>query len=613
MKKKPYFAYRSFWKEFDAKKRFREVGVNQYCVFAAHSNNSLGEPYCQYPPTWLWFDAYDFAPFDEQVEDLLAIHPEPEILCMVDLNSPVWLARQLGCRKVSSDSFAALTDALAAECWFEATQKYMEALIRHAEEKYGQLIQCYILACGATDEWMDYSGGRETREKLERYRAWNRERGEAEPDCIPSLNRRFHAPHPGGLRDPETDREAVRYWRFLSELVAGSILRFAAAAKALIPAEREVGVFYGYILELKLGLVQCGHLAYEKVLASQAVDFVISPGSYSDRQMGGGGGFMTPNGTVHRFGKGCLHELDHRTHTANMQLTPNVRLPWMTAWPDERADIAGLRREFGRSLCHGTSVWWFDMWGKFFDSDRVMAEIGRFGKLWEEFADRDTEPLAEVAVIVDPDSMLYVDDSGKEGISSRIYEPLIAACNRLGAPYRVFSFNDLPEVDWSGCKLAIFPALFEVTEEKRALLERHILTGGRSVLWLFGAALSDGRSWSEAGMRDLTGFDFGAPAGVSERDSWRSFYRPEYNITAAELKVIASAAGIHLYTDAELPVWVTEKLLMVHSAESGPITIRLPEKRSRIRERFDERFELAEAAEFTYIFKGPETILLELT
>ena len=44
------FAYRSFWPEFKAMRQFRDAGVNTVCVFAANTDNSLGKPYCKYPP-----------------------------------------------------------------------------------------------------------------------------------------------------------------------------------------------------------------------------------------------------------------------------------------------------------------------------------------------------------------------------------------------------------------------------------------------------------------------------------------------------------------------------------------------------------------------------------
>ena len=109
---KPFFAYRSFWKEFEAKKRFASIGVDQFAVFASHSTNSLGEPYCQYDPTWLWYDTYDFAPFDQQVNDVIGLCPEAKILCLIDLNSPLQLTRQL-----YVDSYPAVTLAAAHDRW----------------------------------------------------------------------------------------------------------------------------------------------------------------------------------------------------------------------------------------------------------------------------------------------------------------------------------------------------------------------------------------------------------------------------------------------------------------------------------------------------------------
>lgn len=616
MKRKPFFAYRSFRKEFDAMRDFSAAGVNQFCIFPAHTANSLGEPYSEYAPTWLAPDVYDFVPFDQQVEDVRKISPEPELLCMVDLNSPQWLARRLNVAHCGpADSFLSLTDALASPAWFEATRNYMEALIRHAEAKYGRLIRCYILACGTTDEWMDYSNGRESLQKLNRYREWTLARGEEPSECIPPYSRRFHAPH-NGLRDPQEDAEALRYWKFHSELVADSILKFAGAARTLIPADKEIGGFYGYVLELGVRrLVQAGHLAYEKILASDRIDFLISPGSYQDRELGGGGGFMTPNGSLHLAGKGCLHECDHRTHTANLKLTPHIELTWMPMlWKNEKEDISGLRREFCRSLLHGTSLWWFDMWGKFFIGRETLREIARFKQLWDRFADSDRQPDAEVAVIVDPESLRYVDDESEDSFARKIMPPLLRCCNRLGAPCRIYTLSDLSRIpDLDRLKLVILPALYEVTPEKHALLEKHLLRNNRIILWLHGAGLSDGQRWSEEAMRELTGFTFGRPGAPIQRNGWTSVYHPSYDaLTPGELRELARTSGVHLYSDQPLPVWASGELLMVHSGESGRCEIRLPRPAATVTELFDGRIHAAETDRIQCEFDGSETLLFEV-
>lgn len=45
-----FFAYRSFWPETEAMKQFADIGVNLYAVMPSNSFNSLGEPYCKFPP-----------------------------------------------------------------------------------------------------------------------------------------------------------------------------------------------------------------------------------------------------------------------------------------------------------------------------------------------------------------------------------------------------------------------------------------------------------------------------------------------------------------------------------------------------------------------------------
>ena len=72
----------------------------------------MEKPYGQYDPTWLWYDTCDFAPFDQQVNDVIGLCPEAKILCLIDLNSPLWLTRQL-----YVDSYPAVTLAAPHDRW----------------------------------------------------------------------------------------------------------------------------------------------------------------------------------------------------------------------------------------------------------------------------------------------------------------------------------------------------------------------------------------------------------------------------------------------------------------------------------------------------------------
>ena len=44
------FAYWSFWQEFAAMRQFKDAGVHSVCIFAASTDNSLGQPYSTFPP-----------------------------------------------------------------------------------------------------------------------------------------------------------------------------------------------------------------------------------------------------------------------------------------------------------------------------------------------------------------------------------------------------------------------------------------------------------------------------------------------------------------------------------------------------------------------------------
>ena len=610
---KPFFAYRSFRRELETVRRFYETGVRQFCVFPANTTNSLGQPYVEYPPNWIFFDTYEFEHVDRQIADLLSVAPEAELLCMIDLNSPNWLVRQL--MQTLADSTLGLTNALTTERWRVETGKYLRALIAHIETVWPRRVRAYILACGMTDEWMDYSKGCELAGKRSAYRRWCAERGEQEPDSIPDLAHRFRSDPPLFLRDPEKDAESLRYWRFISECVADGIGAFVAETRKRIPEETALGVFYGYILQLtRARLVQCGHLAYEKVCEIPGLDFLISPGCYYDREMGGGAGFMAPNGTLHLHGKNAFHEIDHGTSTANYQLRSGIRLRWMKGWPDEAADVAGIRREFCRSLFHGASLWWFDMWGGYYESGRLVEEIGTFQKIHDRLADVRREPEAQIAVIVDPESALYVDDEAPETIAEEMMPLLLRACNRCGAPYRVFSFRDIPHIEEPDAyRLVLLPGLFELSEEKERILRKWILKGDRTVVWLYGAALFDGRRKTPSRMRELTGFrqeESGAPERKME--NWTSVFLPDSrSLTPEKLRSLAEKAGVHFYTDLLCPVWASRDLLMIHTAESGRQTIRL-RRPAGIRMLLGRDARNVEPTRFEYEFSGPETILVEL-
>ena len=111
--KNQYYAYRSFWPELEARKKFRDiVGVNVNNVMISNTVNSLGFPYTKYPPVWKWNGVYDLDSFDRQLDDVIRVVPDAKFLCMLDLNTPQWWTRYLGAFGVRYDSFYELPQRL---------------------------------------------------------------------------------------------------------------------------------------------------------------------------------------------------------------------------------------------------------------------------------------------------------------------------------------------------------------------------------------------------------------------------------------------------------------------------------------------------------------------
>lgn len=608
------FAYRSFWPEFEAMGEFQAVGVDTVCIFAANTDNSLGLPYSKYPPVWRWFDKYDFASLDRQYDDVLERNPQAEFICMVDLNTPIWLQRQLSLRGQSAEceSFTMLSCACANPQWREATGAWLEAIVGHIEQRYGDRIKAYLLACGQTDEWMDYSRGVAGRNKTAAWQTWRREHGKDEAP-VPTFAALDRASFNNLIRDPATERDAIDYAQFSGDLIVDTVLEFAAKTRRLIAPQREIGMFFGYILELtNTRLVSAGHLEYERLYASPDIDFFISPGTYGDRPMGGGSGFMVPNGTRLLNGKGFLHEIDHRTPTYNVNLDEFVAIAWMTPWTDQAQTDAGLKREFALAIINHASLWCFDMWGGVFRTPETMRVVARAKALWDRYAALPAPSRAEVALVVDPQSARLVNDLNP--LVRDIYQGTRNKLNRLGAPFEVFSFNDLERADLAAYKLFVFPGLFEITPEKAAVLKNRVCRAGRSVVFIHAPGISDGLTLDPARVEALTGTAFGTPGVATvERGDWTAIYAAEYaDLTPNVLKEAAARAGVTTYCADEVPVFANERLIAVHMAVGGEKTITLPVPCRAVRELFTDRVISVEDQRFRYTFAAPDTALFEL-
>lgn len=588
------------------------MGVETVCFFPASTDCSLGVPYSAFPPIWIGPGRYDFASLDKQVEQIRQANPKAKLLCMIDLNTPHWWVRLHGRRSGCCDTFYQQGRTAATDVWRKETREYLRAFLGHMEKRHAPSVAGYILACGATTEWQDCSHGEESASRRAAWRAWMKANQRPDPVDIPPASLRERTTH-GIFRDPVKDRLALDYWRFNSWLTGDAILFFAGAVQEVIDHRVPIGIFYGYVLEHARGrLLYEGHLDFDRVFRSKDLDFFLAPGPYFDRQIGGGSGFMTCTGSLRLYGKGCIREIDHRTHTSRSTVELGVSVPGhRDGFPDEKATIAGLRREFSLSLIEGTSLWWFDMFGGWYEGQAVISAIEQMRTLWQQHAPRSTGPAAEVAVLVDAESMVYVD-----GMASILPEFLYrqrAGLARMGAPYEVFSVADLATLDLSKHKLILLPNLFVVDAAKRDLLRKKVCRGDKTVVWVYAPGVIADGVYDRANIEKLTGIRPDVTE-LTERkmDGWTSVFAPKPNLPSTTLRKLARDAGVHIYSDAPEPLYANEHLLAAHSLKGGKRTFELPRRCRRITELFTHRVVAENATRFSDSLAAPSTVLYAL-
>ena len=168
--------------------------------------------------------------------------------------------------------------------------------------------------------------------------------------------------------------------------------------------------------------------------------------------------------------------------------------------------------------------------------------------------------------------------------------------------------------DFDRYKLVVFPGLFRITPEKRAILEQYVLKNGRHVLWMYAPGI-----WNEAGLdpancTQLTGVPYGYPElSVQPMDGWVSCYLHSYEaLTPAVLQQLAVQSGVRMTVQDPLPVYAEGDLLALHTAEGGVRTVYVDSSRTEAEELFTGQRFPVENGQFRYPFAEPDTALFLL-
>ncbi len=598
-----YIGYRSFRRQFERTKDFADMGIPLRIFFAANTVNAYGKPYCDYPPVWTGIGQYDWSALDAQVEDFLKVSPNAGFICMIDLNTPYWAMRRF-----SIDSFTEISHAASDPGWIKATREWMLAFIAYAERKWGSRIRAYVLAGGCTCEWYEWDKGRTGNVKNAAWRRWCKARGLDHGPSVPDAAVLRKAAFENLVYDPAGERRKIDYWRFHNSVVADAILSFTSAARRAIPRQKGIGVFYGYYYTDAARHTSFGHLDYERVYASPDVDFFVSPANYSDRHIGGGSGSQIVHSTALLHGKRLMHEIDIGPHSQKF---------WKPGtWKTFEEDLAGNTREAAFAIANGCSYYWFDMWGGengFYDDPALRRRIAKLAEITRRYGASLPRPAAEVLLVSDPESIYHLNERDpKERAFGGYFRN---ALSKTGVPFDVCTLSDLATRDVSNAKVVVYPAAINITPEKRALIGRKILGGGRTVVWCYAPGISNGKSLDVRRVKEYAGVPYATP-GVSSTGmdgGWTSVYARDYRLyTPAKLREIIVSSGAHVWASRPCVVFANGRFLAVHTKDGGKIRLSLPRRYAKVTDLLEDKVVAENADGFECDFSAPDTRLFDL-
>ena len=477
---------------------FYKAGIKLFCIVECAIDNSLGNPYSLFGESWLDDEVYDFSPTDRQIDLFIKNAPDAYFSLMISVDTRKWW---LDKRKDYANSYYELSKMEADSLWRELAAKYMQALIRHVEEKYGDRFFGYFIFCGTTTEWFSEKSYEQPSEiSLRAYRAWKSD----EYAEIPDHDKRETSPDVVFL-EPKRESELIEYRKFEAWQRSDTILYFAEKAHEILKHKKLIGLYFGYIFELHAPrLWNTCALDYERIFKSPHVDMIANPISYSFRAQSDGSHGMVTDTTLAWNNKICFYEHDQTTY-----IVPDIIEGQPFTHPNKCTniddDINLLRRDFMLGLSRGCASWWFDMFGGWFYDKRFMDEIEGMVKITDKLSELPYDTTAEIAVVAAPESMYFVNKNSK--LSETLFKLQREGLAELGAPYALVSACDMDKLVENNYKLIIFLDQFLQTEKSDKIISE-LRRQGKNLLFLYAHnIITDSQKFDISAMSQSLGIE----------------------------------------------------------------------------------------------------------
>jgi hypothetical protein len=563
--------------------------------------------------------------------------------------------------------------SLGSDFWETAGLGALEAMARHVKgQDYGERVVGYLPTAYNSNEWFfrsyhdirvfDFCPAMQNA-----FGEYMRERTGTEREFkVPGRIERSYGDvgdfyHPDSM---ESVSPVVEYYRFMNGLCAEKIVSITKVLREVHDDRKIiVGTFYGYSQGLAnfYWLADSGHLALGRLMEDDGPDFTCSPLEYFTRNFRDkrAGGFCwsqscaVDSGLVH--GKGYFGEDD--------LVPPGQRPVEWTCTRDFGEDVEMLKRNFVFTLCKGQLMWWYDLFGHWYDSQERLDTVENCVRIEHEAIGSERGQVSEVAVLTDEQASWYLT-LDRQFQRSVFWENFYYTFSKCGTTVDLLLLSDIEKADMGKYKAVFLPTCFAMNNRHREVIES-LKCNGRSIVFYQadGFINPDNRGvsvMSDENMRELTGINirsteslfqlrittdgkhelmkgcgdvcFGVdmekrlnfcveddeaealgyyagrgPVGfaVKRFGDWSGFYCGVPGMTYDVSRNILRDAGVHIYTESYDIVYANKSYVGIFVVDSGGRKeIKLP-GRHKVRECFSRKI-IAEEAVDSFVFDAEQ-------
>lgn len=269
-------------------------------------------------------------------------------------------------------------------------------------------------------------------------------------------------------------------------MVTDSILYLAKVVKETTGDQWVVGTYNGYLTNvLTWEGAGLANASISRVLESEYIDFLCAPVCYDERNIGMSASYMMMVDSVIAAGKMAIIECDSRTVYFDSKSTPPATLGEWGKTYTVKATLESMKRDFVNMMIKGAGLWWYDMYGGWFNDPEIYDLISVMSKEWERAAKEPVENTAKIAFVVGDDiatAMAYDFDGSYDYLYQSLYWQKESLAH-IGAQFDLLYASSFANGFMRDYDVYLVVAV-DLTEEQIAGINERVKKDGKTVIWV---------------------------------------------------------------------------------------------------------------------------------